>query len=271
MVRGVVVHEYLTKDHAKIREVVEAIGQKQFILFSTGIPSSLIYGHQVGIFRGSFDPGDRLLIEQNEHMSKEFGASGCTFYAFDTRESAKEADLFAYDALTFTGGRGPGRGLFSTQGMFQDSTNVFRDEKTTGGNSLKRLTVITGGKYYSNINMYEKNLDQVQALTGTYYVLGYSVRETWDGRFHEVKVEVKRKGCEVRAQTGYFSPKPYREYTPLESTKRKNITKLPPASSRSGPTRTSSWPTFSLTRATSMSSSRPTLPGRLRPRAFSTR
>jgi len=286
MVKGVVVHEYLTKDHGKIREVVEAIGQKdiagraheieeqywiqaqeplagetpaaaaaaarnieaqreeskriaqtfilkltalakalryvpgqkQFILFSTGVPSSIIYGNQAGNPSGQrdrtrFDPGDRLLIGQNEQMYKEFSASGCTFYAFDTRESAKEANLFAYDDYTFQTGS---RGLFGNQGVFQDSTSIFRDDKTTGRNSLERLTDITGGKYYSNISMYEKNLDQVQALTGTYYVLGYSVGETWDGRFHEVKVEVKMKGCEVRAQAGYFSPKPFREYTDLE-------------------------------------------------------
>jgi len=34
--------------------------------------------------------------------------------------------------------------------------------------------------------------------------------------FHEVKVEVKRPGCEVRAQSGYFNPKPFNEYTELE-------------------------------------------------------
>ncbi len=59
-------------------------------------------------------------------------------------------------------------------------------------------------------------IDQVQAMTGTYYVLGYPVNEQWDGKFHEVKVEVKRKGCEVRAQAGYFNPKPFSEYSDLE-------------------------------------------------------
>jgi hypothetical protein len=95
-------------------------------------------------------------------------------------------------------------------------TSIFKDDKASGLNSLKRITDLTGGKYYSNINMYEKNLDQVQAMTGTYYVLGYAINERWDGRFHDVKVAVKRKGCEVRAQTGYFNPKPFGEYTDFE-------------------------------------------------------
>ena len=288
MFKGIRVHEYLTRDQAKIREVVDSIGskdiagraseieqqywlqaqepivaaggnaaqaalpqkiaeanrqeskriaqtfilrltalakslryipgQKHFILFSTGVPSSIIYGGQSGNPSGQggrtmFDPGDRVLRTQNEEMYKEFGAANCTFFSFDTRESAKEADLFAYDKLTFEAGS---RGFTSAQGVFQDSTDIFRDDKTTGLNSLKRLSDITGGKFYSNINMYERNLEQVQALTGTYYVLGYSFGEKEDGRFHEIKASVRRPGCEVRAQAGYFNPKPYREFTPLE-------------------------------------------------------
>jgi VWFA-related protein len=292
MFKGVQVHEFLTKDHAKIRQVVDTIGskdiagraseielqywlmaqeplpgvggesgaeanarrpatdnltalrdeskriaqifilrltalakafryipgQKQVLFFSTGVPSSIIYGSQAGNpsnlrDRAKFDAGDRVLRTQNEEMYKEFGASNCTFYAFDTRESAKEADLFAYDRLTFETGA---RGLASTQGIYQDSTDVFRDDKTLGLNSLKRLTDITGGKYYSNINMFERNLEQVKTLTGTYYVLGYSIGEKEDGEFHEIKVTVGRPGCEVRAQSGYFNPKPFGQLTKLE-------------------------------------------------------
>ena len=293
MFKGVRVHEYLTRDHAKIREVVDGIGtkdiagraseielqywlmaqeplpgagattegsappaptiadgnserareeskrivqtfilrltdlakalryvpgHKHFLYFSTGVPSSIIYGGQsgspsAGAGRSKFDAGDRVLRTENETMFKEFGASNCTFYAFDTRESAKDVDLFAYDRMTFESGT---RGLASTQGVYQDSTSIFQDEKTTGLNSLKRLTDITGGKYFSNIRMFEKSLDEVRTLTGTYYVLGYSVGEREDGSFREVKVTVARPGCEVRAQAGYFSPKPFAELTRLE-------------------------------------------------------
>jgi len=193
-------------------------GQKNLVLFSTGVPSSIIYGGQAGnpssgAGRATFDAGDRVLRTQNEEMAKEFGAAGCALYAFDTRESAKEANLFAYDSMTFESGS---RGLAGTQGVFQDSTDVFRDDKTTGLNSLKRLADVTGGKFFANINMYERNLEQVKGLTGTYYVLGYSIGEREDGRFHEVKVAVKRPGYEVRTQSGYFSPKPFAEMTKLE-------------------------------------------------------
>jgi VWFA-related protein len=193
-------------------------GQKSFILFSSGIPSSLIYGSQSGNpaqlrGRGAFDTGDMSLRPLNEEMYKEFSTANCAFYIFDTRESAKVPSLFAYDEQTFESGH---RDILSAQGVFQTTTDPFRDDKTTGLDSLKRLSDRTAGKFFSNINMYEKNLSQVQELTGAYYVLGYSISEQWDGRFHEIKVEVKRKGCEVRAQAGYFNPKPFREYSDLE-------------------------------------------------------
>jgi VWFA-related protein len=196
-------------------------GQKPFILFSSGIPSSVIYGNQAGGAPASpsprasglrFDPGDPKLKAMNEAMYKEFAASGCTFYAFDTRESAKGMDLFGYDDLA----RQTGVGVSGTGAPAGDSSSIFRDSKVTGINFLKRFSDLTGGRYFSNIDRYAKNLDQIQALTGAYYVLGYSINEQWDGRFHAVKVKVKRKGCEIRAQAGYFNPKPFSEYTKLE-------------------------------------------------------
>ncbi|MEN6561084.1 MAG: VWA domain-containing protein [Acidobacteriota bacterium] len=205
--------QYMQKMAALARALRLVDGEKSFILFSTGIPNSLIYGYASGNVFNRSDvgraSGDDALRRQNEAMYREFGASGCSFYAFDTRESAKEAALFTYDEETFAMGS---RAMTTAI----DPTFIFKDDKATGLNSLKRFSDLTGGKFYSNINMYEKNIGQVGDLTGTYYVLGYSVNEQWNGQFHEVKVEVRRKGCEVRAQTGYFDPKPYAQYSDLE-------------------------------------------------------
>jgi VWFA-related protein len=196
--------------------------QKQFILFSSGVPNSIIYGAQAGnpsvtgINAGGsqFDPGDSTLRALNEAMYKEFAVSACTFYSFDTRGPAKGADLFGWDDRT--GLTGSHLSVLSQQSLFQDSSSLFRDDKLTGKDFLRRLSDTTGGEYFSNIDRYEKNLAQVQTLTGTFYVLGFPINEKWDGKYHEVKVEVKRKGCEVRAQAGYFNPKPFSEYSGLE-------------------------------------------------------
>jgi len=190
-------------------------GQKHFILFSTGIASSLLYGRQVGNAesRSRFETGDYLLRTQNEEMLKEMSAANCTIFTFDTRESAMVPSLFAYDDQTFGGG---GRQIFTVSGVQQSAASVFRDDSITGQYALRRLSNTTGGKYFSNIEKYEENLGQVQDLTGSFYVLGYYINEQWDGQYHKIKVEVNRKGCEVRAQAGYFSPKPYREFSDLE-------------------------------------------------------
>ena len=280
MLRGLRFHEYLTTDHAKVKDAIKAItakaiagraseieeaywreaqdalpsspynwqrqegkaiaeqyilkltdlakalraieGQKNFIMFSSGVPASMIYGNQAGNpaatrMASRYDVGDPVLRPLNEDLYRELSASNCSFFSFDTRDSAKVPSLFDYDEATFeAGGRGPGRLLFGEQGVFQDTTGLFRDDKTTGLDSLKRLSDVTGGKFFSNIRFYPKNLAQVETLTGSFYVLGYYIDETWDGRFHEIKVEVKRKGCQVRAQAGYFNPKPFGESSELE-------------------------------------------------------
>jgi VWFA-related protein len=136
-------------------------GQKHFILFSRGVPTSVIYGNQAGfrdfqmemhptLAKTQFDMGDPKLKASNEGMFKEFAAAGCAFYAFDTHASAKGADLFGYD----TRGGNP----TSLGALYGDSTNIFNDPKATGGNYLKRFSDITGGRYFSNIRAFEKNL-----------------------------------------------------------------------------------------------------------------
>ena len=212
---------YIQKLTALARALRSVEGQKNFVFFSSGVPASMIYGSQSGNPTqlrdpSKFDVGDPVLRPLNEELYKELSASNCSFFSFDTRDSAKVAALFDYDIATFErGGRGSNR-VFTTDGVFQEVTGVFRDDKTTGLDSLKRLSDVTGGKFFSSIRRYEKNLAQVETLTGSYYVLGYYVNQVWDGAFHEVKVDCVRKGCEVRAQAGYYNPKPFREYSDLE-------------------------------------------------------
>jgi hypothetical protein len=71
-------------------------GQKHFIFFSTGVPSSLIYGGQSGNpssgqgGRAMFDPGDRVLRTQNEEMYKEFGLSAVSSVRAAVRAAPRE-------------------------------------------------------------------------------------------------------------------------------------------------------------------------------------
>jgi hypothetical protein len=81
---------------------------------------------------------------------------------------------------------------------------------------LKELALASGGKYFADIEDVETISRDVQTLTGNFYVLGYYVPETWDGAYHEIKVNVKNPDLKVLAQDGYFNPKPYSELTDFE-------------------------------------------------------
>jgi VWFA-related protein len=171
-----------------IRELGKALryipGQKHIILFSSGIASSLIYGHspRVGAYgKGSF--GDSAIRNRYENMMKELAASNSPVFALDTEELGSA---------------------------------VMRDDEATGQRSLKKLAKVTGGRYYDNLQNYEKIMDEIQTMTGSYYVLGYYIDEKWDGKYHKIKVTIKKKGYDVHAQGGYYNPKPFNEYSKLE-------------------------------------------------------
>ena len=88
----------------------------------------------------------------------------------------------------------------------------------TGASTLQKWAYETGGRYFGNFFKADEHVNQIKILTGTYYVLGFPVSETWDGKYHKIKVKVSRPGCKVRAQKGYFNPKTFSRYSDLEKT-----------------------------------------------------
>ena len=205
----------------KLTTVAQALryvpGQKHVLLFSHGIAGSLMYMHQDAA--GTSTPinvGDYVLRTDYESMLKEFSSANCQIFSFDTREAAKVPSLFDYDEQTFGYVRGAGRFLFTQSGVSQNTNLMLKNEDFTGLYALTKLAKDTGGLYYGNINEYERNLDRLETMTGAFYVLGYPVTETWDGRFHEITVEVKPKGLKVSAPRGFYNPVPFKELTPLE-------------------------------------------------------
>ncbi len=159
-------------------------GQKNIVLFSSGVPYSLIYGIQAPYGDGRFgDFGNSLLKQRYDDMLHELTAANCLIYALDTEDAG---------------------------------ASLKKEIRTMGVFTLQKMTSATGGKYFGNINRYEAHIERIQNLTGCYYVLGYSVDEKWDGAFHAIKVNINRPGCEVHAQKGYYNPKPFTEYDELE-------------------------------------------------------
>ena len=176
-------------------------GYKYLILFSSGIAGSVFQGAPYAINRDkmaetqragdtglyNMDSLDAAIWEEKkyENMVKELAQANCPVYVFNTEQLGQDPAL---------------------------------NKAMSGEYPLKKLSQISGGEYFPRVEDYENSLAQVQGITGTYYVLGYPIKAQLDGKFHEIKVRVLRKGCEVRAQRGYFNPKPFPEFSEFEKT-----------------------------------------------------
>jgi len=82
--------------------------------------------------------------------------------------------------------------------------------------SLKDLSAASGGKYFADINDADGISREVQDLTGNYYVLGYYVQDSWEGKYHKIRVEVKTPGARVLAQDGFSDSKSFDRMTDFE-------------------------------------------------------
>jgi len=72
---------------------------------------------------------------------------------------------------------------------------------------LRSLADRTGGGPIVDTNMPEKALRQVVKDASAFYLIGYSpAKNPQDGKFHSIKVRVKRRGVTVRARKGYWAP-----------------------------------------------------------------
>ena len=92
------------------------------------------------------------------------------------------------------------------------------------GGPLDTIASGTGGELHKSndaVSAFRQMVRQVSAL----YLLGYTREMPTDGRFHEIKVRVKRGGVDVRARAGYWAPRA----EDIEDAKRKAAAaELPP-------------------------------------------
>jgi VWFA-related protein len=72
--------------------------------------------------------------------------------------------------------------------------------------TLRTLALQTDGRAIINRNDLATGMSQIVRDTSSYYLLGYnSTQAPADGKFHEIKVQVKRPGIQVRARKGYWA------------------------------------------------------------------
>lgn len=74
---------------------------------------------------------------------------------------------------------------------------------------LRQLADDTGGRALINANYFEDRLQTVVQDASAHYLVTYTPRRVrGDGKFHKIKVSVKRKGARVLARRGYWDPSP---------------------------------------------------------------
>jgi len=221
-IRGLILHEYLTSDHEKVRAAIKKIrtvpGGKG------GWDSWARFGHSVMGMEADVGP---ISITDTEHRSASLRFSNKIkdlAKALRHIPGQKNIILFSrgYGTSVVMYG-GPESEAFRSMGKELASANspVFSVNTGSGAkvlpdDALDYLSKMTGGKYYHDVNYSSRIAEDIQNATSNYYVLGYSVESTWDGRYHNIKVEVKRKGYRVYAQRGYFNPLPFNQFSPVE-------------------------------------------------------
>lgn len=200
---------------AAIKDLAEALryipGYKHIIFFSTGVPSYVVYPHSSTIKpeldKVNLAATDALdMRNRYESMNRELKSANSPVYTVNVE--GLYADFMERKEI---------EPIFS-QVQAREFKPLFGidDRNRRGETTLRNMAKMSGGKYFGNINEYEKVIEEIQSLTGSYYVLAYYIDDKWDGKYHKIEAKVKRKGLKVFGQRGYFNPKPFTEYSELE-------------------------------------------------------
>ncbi|MGE0360164.1 MAG: VWA domain-containing protein [Vicinamibacterales bacterium] len=100
------------------------------------------------------------------------------------------------------------RGLSTGEFDIQDNISMRSSQESLRQtqNTLRTLADETDGRAIINRNDLARGMQQLVRDSSAYYLLGYnSTQSPSDGKFHEIRVRVKRPGLQVRARKGYWA------------------------------------------------------------------
>lgn len=157
-------------------------GPKHVILFSSGIPRYILE-----------NPTDALARDEYQRALGELDSSNCIIFALDSGSLASF--------------------LKSESSSQRPSSNPAHLRSDL---SLKTLASSTGGQYLAAAGNVDKLIENVQQTTSNYYVLGYRVNETWDGKPHQIEVRTRRKSVMLQYQRQYYNPQSFDRWTNYE-------------------------------------------------------
>lgn len=225
---GLTLHEYFTSDHGNVRAAIMKMRDAPGISESGMSDVSSDHesmgmeildrqvfsrhgGHAGGIGRNLFAevgewakalrtiPGQKNII----FFSRGFGSG--------VRPGAPDNSFFQMMARELASANAPVFAVNTTTGVLgKIAAGVFPEA------SLEYLSRTTGGKYLGEVDYSRRIAAEIQDATSNYFVLGFTIAAAWDGKFHDVKVEVRRPGHKVYVQRGYFNPLPFNKLSPVE-------------------------------------------------------
>lgn len=185
-------------------------GRKSIIYVSEGLTVMLPPQMQRGNAQNPIDPlaaiaGASVQDSQQQQTNEAFNSAlidmrlrevyrdvnrnNASIYSLDPRGLA----VFEYDIDAVPGG--------ASISMQSDKRALQATQDT-----LKSMSEQTDGRAIVNRNSLDKGLAQIVRDASFYYLLGYnSTQAQSDGKFHEIKVRVKRSGVDVRARKGYWA------------------------------------------------------------------
>jgi VWFA-related protein len=103
------------------------------------------------------------------------------------------------------------RGLPGFEFDINEGINIQTDSKylTSTMDTLRMLAEQTDGRAIVNRNDLAVGMKQITRDSSAYYLIGYNSSQTpTDGKFHNIRVRVKRPGVQVRARKGYWALNP---------------------------------------------------------------
>jgi len=169
-------------------------GRKSLVLFSEGISTTAAV-HR--LYLGVIDSANRANV---------------SIYTMDAVGLRAESDQARIrDAVNAAGSVGINTGYSDTAGGAGGGALTGALERNEGtlrsdpANSLGELAKSTGGLSFNNTNNLRQGFERIESDLRNYYLVGYTPSNTtFDGRFRNIEVIVRRPDVTVAARKGYF-------------------------------------------------------------------
>ncbi len=197
----------LLDSFAKMARALDAVqGRKHILYLSEGFDSRELDGSTLD--GGGAREAEWIIQGQNWKVDSDtrFGNSGLQSKMGSALALFNRSDcvIHAVDIGGLRAGSDPSGSVTNTING-QEALFYFADQ--------------TGGQFLKNVNDLGSSFDGLLERTGLIYVLAFQpVRIPENGKFHPLKVKVKKGNYRVSHRTGYYEPKSQKTLSPIEKT-----------------------------------------------------